>query len=149
MLCNCQSNPISGTMTHAVILPESKSTAGSIQPGASTALPPGLDTRALVFGQLKPITSQLLQARNEPSNLQGLLKNLERVIRDADVDGLNSPGILDYILFPLMPALDSVALTRQSGLSFTLEDHSSSQTTASKCPALCCCMQCCMPAVLS
>ena len=100
-------------MTNPVTLSKDRMAAGSQEPAA---LPPTSDKRMLLFNQLKPYTSQLLRARDSPAHLQGLLKSLHNIIRDADVDGLNSRGILDYILFPLMPGVDSVVLVRRPGM---------------------------------
>lgn len=86
--------------------------------GGSTeaaALPSISDKRMQLFNRLKPCTSQLLRARDAPARLQSLLVSLQHVIRDADLDGLNSRGIFDYILFPLMPGVDSVVLTHRPG----------------------------------
>ena len=104
-------------MTNPVLLAKCKDkTADSMQPDTGAALPPVRDARMLLFDQLKPYTSQLLRERDSPARLQGLLKKLQKVIRDADVDGLNSPGILDYVLFPLTPGIDSIVLMRRPGL---------------------------------
>ena len=86
---------------------------GSNKPAA---LPATSDKRMQLFNQLKPFTSQLLRARDAPARLQSLLLSLQNVIRDADLDGLNSRGIFDYILFPLMPGVDSVVLMRRPGM---------------------------------
>lgn len=80
------------------------------------ALPATLDKKMLLFNNLKPYTSQLLCARDAPARLQSLLVSLQNIIRDADLDGLNSRGIFDYILFPLMPGVDSVVLMRRPGM---------------------------------
>lgn len=106
-------------MTNPVIAIDSKRAAGSMNISTATALPPTFDQRMLLFNQLKPYTSQLLRARDSPARLQSLLKGLQGVIGNADQDGLNSHGILDYILFPLMPGVDSIVLIRRSGRSHT------------------------------
>lgn len=100
-------------MTNQVIVTQDKMAGGSDEPAA---LPPTSDKRMQLFNQLKPYTSQLLRARDVPARLQSLLVRLQHVIRDADLDGLNSRGILDYILFPLMPGVDSVVLIRRPGM---------------------------------
>lgn len=99
-------------MTNPVIATQDKLARASHEPAA---LPPTSDKRMQLFNQLKPYTSQLLRARDSPARLQSLLVRLQSVIRDADIDGLNSRGILDYILFPLMPGVDSVVLMRRPG----------------------------------
>ena len=83
--------------------------------GTSTAIPAAFDARKVVFQQLKPYTSQLLQLRDSPARLQTLLQRLEAAIKDADPAGLNSNGCMDYILFPLMFGVDSIAVTRRPG----------------------------------
>ena len=104
-------------MTNPVLLIKNKDTkANNMQPGTGACLPPMRDARMLLFDQLKPYTSQLLRERDSPACLQDLLKKLQKVIRDADTDGLNSHSILDYILFPLMPGIDSIVLMRRPGL---------------------------------
>ena len=107
-------------MTNAVHHPERKATAvgsGSSTPdtGSGTAFPAAFDARMVVFQQLKPHTSQLLLHRDSPARLQASLQRLKTVIQDADADGLNSPGCMDYALFPLMFGVDSIAATRQAG----------------------------------
>ncbi|DBA68248.1 TPA: hypothetical protein ACH3X2_013864 [Trebouxia sp. C0005] len=107
-------------MTNAVHHSDRKATAvgsGSSTPDtvSGTALPAAFDARMVVFQQLKPHTSQLLLHRDSPARLQASLQRLKTVIQDADADGLNSPGCMDYALFPLMFGVDSVAATRQAG----------------------------------
>ncbi|KAL3144083.1 hypothetical protein ABBQ32_003877 [Trebouxia sp. C0010 RCD-2024] len=99
-------------MTNPVLLTKGKMAAANTQ---ATAVQPLPDGRMQLFTQLKPYTSQLLRARDLPARLQGLLRSLQSVIRDADVDALNSRGIFDYILFPLMPGVDSIVLLRRPG----------------------------------
>ncbi|KAL3144835.1 hypothetical protein ABBQ38_001942 [Trebouxia sp. C0009 RCD-2024] len=99
-------------MTNAVHLTKDKMAAAN---GQATAVQPIPDGRMQLFSQLKPYTSQLLRARDSPARLQGLLRSLQNVIRNADVDALNSRGIFDYILFPLMPGVDSIVLLRRPG----------------------------------
>lgn len=105
-------------MTNPVIVTQDKMAGASNEPAA---LPPSSDKRMQLFSQLKPYTSQLLRARDSPARLQSLLVRLQNVIRDADPDGLNSRGILDYILFPLMPGVDSVVLMRRPGQAHACE----------------------------
>lgn len=100
-------------MTNAVHLTKDKMAAAN---GQATAVQPIPDGRMQLFSQLKPYTSQLLRARDSPARLQGLLRSLQNVIRNADVDALNSRGIFDYILFPLMPGVDSIVLLRRPGI---------------------------------
>lgn len=100
-------------MTNPIHLTQDRMTEG--RHNEAPALQPIPDARMLLFTQLKPYTSQLLRARDSPARLQGLLRSLQSVIRDADVDSLNSRGIFDYILFPLMPGVDSIVLVRRSG----------------------------------
>ena len=100
-------------MTNPVTVAQDKMAGDSNEPAA---LPPTSETRMQLFNQLKPYTSQLLRARDAPARLQSLLTSLQNVIKDADLDALNSRGILDYILFPLMPGVDSVVLMRRPGM---------------------------------
>ena len=107
-------------MTNAVHHPDRKATAvgrGSSTPdtGSGTAFPAAFDARMVVFQQLKPHTSQLLLHRDSPARLQASLTRLKTVIQDANAGGLNSPGCMDYALFPLMFGVDSVAATRKAG----------------------------------
>ena len=100
-------------MTNPVLLTKDRMAPGNSE---AIAVQPMFDGRMQLFGQLKPYTSQLLRARHSPARLQGLLRSLQNVIRDADVDALNSRGIFDYILFPLMPGVDSIVLLRRPGM---------------------------------
>lgn len=104
---------VNKAMTNPVLLTKGKMAAANTQ---ATAVQPLPDGRMQLFTQLKPYTSQLLRARDLPARLQGLLRSLQSVIRDADVDALNSRGIFDYILFPLMPGVDSIVLLRRPGV---------------------------------
>ena len=72
-----------------------------------------------MFQQVKPFTSQLLQLKN-PSELQSNLQQLTRIIQRAGAEGLNSKGCMDYILFPLMFGVDSIAVMRKPGRSPTI-----------------------------
>lgn len=105
------------TMTDALQHPDSK--AGIFSSGTAagnrTANPEAFDARTMVFQQLRPYTSQLLQSRGSPPRLQALLQRLKTVIKDADAAGLNCHGCMDYILFPLMFGVDSIAVTRRPG----------------------------------
>lgn len=100
-------------VTDLAMVNKDRMAGGSDEPAA---LPATSDKRMQLFNQLKPFTSELLRARDAPARLQSLLASLQNVIRDADLDGLNSRGIFDYILFPLMPAVDSVVLMRRPGV---------------------------------
>ena len=107
-------------MTNAVHHSARKATAvgsGNSTPdtGSGTAFPAAFDARMVVFQQLKPHTSQLLLHRDSPARLQASSQRLKSVIQDADAGGLNSPGCMDYALFPLMFGVDSVAATRKAG----------------------------------
>ena len=107
-------------MTNAVQYSDQKATAvgsGSSMPDISsgTAFPAAFDARMVVFQQLKSHTSQLLLHRDSPARLQASSQRLKSVIQDADAGGLNSPGCMDYALFPLMFGVDSVAATRKAG----------------------------------
>ena len=104
-------------MTNPVTVSQDKMAGARKEPAA---LPPTSEKRMQLFNQLKPYTSQLLRARDSPARLQSLLVSLQNVIRDADIDGLTGRGILDYILFPLMPGVDSVVLMRRPGTGYCM-----------------------------
>lgn len=102
-------------MTYAIHHPDRKATASEHRPTAATAIPAAFDARMVAFQQLKLYTTQLLQSRDSPARLHTSLQRLHSVITSADADGLNSPGCMDYALFPLMYGVDSIAITRKAG----------------------------------
>ena len=67
--------------------------------------------RSRTFSVLQPICSVLFQHRDDPRQLGELLRGLAAVVREADRGGLQ--GCLDYVLFPLLLAADSITLLRQ------------------------------------
>jgi len=63
------------------------------------------------FQQLRPVCSILLQHRSSSSHLHDGLTALLGLLRSSDPRGLS--GCMDYVLFPLMLVIDSVAPLRR------------------------------------
>lgn len=70
----------------------------------------GKDAKLIVFQQLKPICSQLLQLKHDAKLLGEKLRILHRILKEADRDGLQA--CKDYVLFPLSILLDAIVAHR-------------------------------------
>ena len=68
-----------------------------------------------VFQQLRPICSVLLQHRASPARLHEDLTALQHVLGAVEPGGL--AGCWDYVMFPLMLVVDSVAPPRRAGMA--------------------------------
>ncbi|GAB4823772.1 hypothetical protein N2152v2_010818 [Parachlorella kessleri] len=68
--------------------------------------------RRQAFTLLQPLCSVLLQQRRNPRELAEMLAGLEVLVGELDPRGL--AACLDYLLFPLLLAADSVAATRSA-----------------------------------
>eukprot|EP00887_Chlorella_sp_A99_P000587 scaffold17.g587.t1 len=69
--------------------------------------------RARAFAALQPICSVLLERREDAQELAQLLGALQAVIDALEPAGIQ--GCLDYALFPLLLAVDSIAAQRSGG----------------------------------
>ena len=67
------------------------------------------------FQKLRPVCSVLLQQRSSASHLHEGLTALHSLLESIDPIGLS--GCTDYVLFPLMLIIDSVAPSRQKQAS--------------------------------
>ena len=67
------------------------------------------------FQKLRPVCSVLLQQRSSASHLHEGLTALHSLLESIDPKGLS--GCTDYVLFPLMLIIDSVAPSRQKQAS--------------------------------
>ncbi len=67
--------------------------------------------RQTAFAALKPLTTQLLPLRAQPDRLQPVLRSLADVMGELPPAGLE--GCWDYVAFPLMMLVDSIAPSRQ------------------------------------
>lgn len=66
--------------------------------------------RSAIFQQLRPICTGLMQIRSQPDQLRQSLDQLTSVLQGANADGLQA--CFDYVSFPLLLMLDSVAAVR-------------------------------------
>ena len=81
------------------------------------------EQRRAAFVRLQPICSKLLQDRINASTVVQSLDALRDTLRDISDEGLR--GCQDYVLFPLMLIVDSIAVTRLpaglgSALTYTM-----------------------------
>lgn len=72
--------------------------------------PAAAQQTAEAFQRLKPVCSQLLYRRNEPQQLQQALGALQSVLADIPPKGLLR--CFDYVTYPLLFMVDSIAATR-------------------------------------
>ncbi len=82
--------------------------------------------RAETFQLLRPLTTrvlQLQQARAPPSELAATLQALQAAVQRADPRGLKA--CWDYLMFPLLLLLESVALARRPRASSSTGSRSS------------------------
>ena len=68
--------------------------------------------RRLAFTRLQPICSSLLQDRTNASIVLQHLDALRTTLKDVSDKGLR--GCSEYVLFPLLLVVDSVAVSRLS-----------------------------------
>lgn len=66
--------------------------------------------RRLVFEQLQPLCSCLLQHRNDVRELSKALNDLSSLLCTLNVEGLR--GCSNYVLFPLLFIVDSTYASR-------------------------------------
>ena len=66
--------------------------------------------RRLAFTRLQPICSRLLQDRTDANSVLRYLDALRYALGDISDRGLR--GCYDYVLFPLLLLVDSVAVSR-------------------------------------
>lgn len=78
------------------------------------------DTRNNTFRVLQPICSRFFEYREDPEALYSLLRTLKEKIEISNPRGLQA--CLDYILFPLSMALDSIVACRRSSFERSAED---------------------------
>ncbi|KAF6264998.1 hypothetical protein COO60DRAFT_1187513 [Scenedesmus sp. NREL 46B-D3] len=90
--------------------------------------PAAAEAKAQVFAQLKPICSQLLFLRGEPQLLQEKLDALALAVTAAHPTGLQA--CFDYVMYPLMFMLESVAAARTPASSSSSSSSSSSNAGA-------------------
>lgn len=72
--------------------------------------PAAAQQAAEAFQQLRPVCSQLLYRRNNPQQLQQALTALQHVLAEVPLKGL--PRCFDYVTYPLLFMIDSIAATR-------------------------------------
>ena len=68
------------------------------------------EERRVAFSRLQPICSRLLQDRTNASTVVHSLDALRQTLGDVSDTGLR--GCQDYVLFPLLLLLDSIAASR-------------------------------------
>jgi hypothetical protein len=90
--------------------------------------PAAAEAKARVFSQLKPICSQLLFLRAEPQQLQQTLASLAAAAAAADEVGLQA--CFDYVMYPLLFMLESIAACRTPPASNSSSSSSSASRTA-------------------
>jgi hypothetical protein len=68
--------------------------------------------RRAAFQRLRPICAPLLQLRKQPAELRARLEALQEEVAGLDPSGLS--GCWDYVTFPLLLAVDSIAASRRA-----------------------------------
>lgn len=76
----------------------------------SAAAAAAAGSRQAAFQALRPVCSELLQSRTSPAQLLQGLEALAAVLPDLDAAGL--AGCWDYVMFPLLLVVDSIASLR-------------------------------------
>lgn len=88
--------------------------------------------RQAAFAELKPLTTQLLPLRAQPDRLQPVLRSLADVMGELPPAGLE--GCWDYVAFPLMILVDSIAPSRQQLLQQQQKEDGGDVATAAAPP---------------
>lgn len=100
-------------MTHPVTEVDSKSGSSNVPlPTANSTIEQDLALQ-MAFRQLQPICTRILPLRESVTGLTAVLTQLKGMLHDVDAVGLK--GCMDYVLYPLLYGIDSIALTRAGG----------------------------------
>lgn len=103
--CHCA---VAATSTECAVIVSESSALDEQQQQAEQPLASFEAQRNQVFAMLQPICSVLFRHREDAVQLAKLLNALQGVVAAAEPAGLQ--GCLDYVLFPLLLAVDSISI---------------------------------------